>query len=83
MTMFSDSVFSKRTYLPFTITATCPACGVETEQNLDEDYLSYPLLSVDEEVGFYCECEHEWDVTIKLNLDIVAVDGCTVRRNGS
>lgn len=65
----------KRFYLPFTIHSCCPACGLADECDLQaEQYLSYPAIGTPESVGFYCsECDHEWEVNVKLGITLELV----------
>lgn len=64
----------KRCYLPLTITDECPECGEEVEHDCSgPTYLSYPTLNVPERETFGCECGHEWERWIQLDLTVKAV----------
>ena len=46
----------KRFYVPgFIIKSDCPNCGKEQDQDLGDQYLSYPSLGVPSKVHFACE----------------------------
>jgi hypothetical protein len=65
----------KRCYLPVVLKATCPACGVEVEMDLNGDeYLSYPYINGRERVGMSHEIDdgeyHEFEVFITLRLTV-------------
>lgn len=77
----------KRLYLPgFVIRATCPQCGVVVEHDMDDRYLSFPSTDADIVYGMLHEAEspdgkydeHAWDVKVRLVVQLVAVEGCTV-----
>lgn len=63
----------KKCYLPFAIEVQCPYCEVNNNKDFCDDYLSYPVTSVKEEIYVCCkECEEEFyfDVTLKLSLEV-------------
>jgi len=45
----------KRFHFPISFKIKCAHCGEEIEQDFEEDYLSYPTLNKEEEVGIYCD----------------------------
>ena len=63
----------KRTYLPFTVTADCPKCGVASVRDLMQRYLSYPVLGSPCSVYHECEaCGQEWSSMVVVNLTLEA-----------
>lgn len=77
----------KRFYLPgFTIRGTCPRCGEVVESDMGEEYLSFPSTDADTVYTLRHEAdradgkyeEHTWDVKVRLVVQLVAVEGCTV-----
>lgn len=53
----------KRFYANYLIKSVCPNCNAPWENNLTEDYLSYPKTNTPIEIHGYCgECEVEWSV---------------------
>lgn len=63
----------KRTYVPFTITAKCPTCGVTMTRDLDDDYLSYPILGKPIEVSIgheATEATEAHELTVRVILDL-------------
>ena len=65
----------KRFYIPFKVTAKCPKCGKDNEADLDDQYLSYPILGEPESVYFTCYeedggCEEEYTVDVILGLTL-------------
>jgi uncharacterized protein YbaR (Trm112 family) len=68
----------KRLYLPIVVKVICPLCNTNLERDFEEDYLSYPLVGVDEKHEIYCEdCEEEISFDVKLTLHMEA---CTMGR---
>jgi len=60
---------AKRFNFPCVITSKCPECGEKNEQDLNDDYLSYPMINAEQGVGFYCdECDEEWDELIVIGI---------------
>lgn len=57
-----------RCYVPLTITDGCPECGEEAERGYEQAYLNVPLRQI-----FECECGHEWERWIQLDLTVKAV----------
>lgn len=50
----------------------CPKCG-HTEEY--DQYLSYPVINKQFEMDLYCdECEHEWTLSAKLEMNLVVSD---------
>ena len=63
----------KRFYLPVEVEITCPDCQAKLSKDFEQDYLSYPVTNKKESVYLYCDdCdgEFEFDVVLKLSLDI-------------
>lgn len=63
---------AKRFYVPFTVTSECPQCGSECEVDLEHQYLSYPVIGRASRVYFVCECEHEWQENIVVDVTLAA-----------
>jgi len=60
----------KRMHIPFSVKHKCE-CGEELEQDLEDDYISYPTINGDEYIIFYCnECDSEYRLPIKLSMSI-------------
>ncbi len=55
-------VGEKRFYMPGTIiSGSCPKCGEAYEEDLEDNYLSYPTANEPFDQNCYCgKCEHEW-----------------------
>lgn len=68
----------KRMQFPgFTLSGTCPKCGVLHEENYgDTYYLMYPKLDEPIEVTFLCnECDNEWTAGwMKARVSLEACD---------
>lgn len=61
----------KRLYLPFALIEDCPHCGEEVEKDLEDQYLSYPVLNGKETIYFYCEgCNEDFQRCIILDVTI-------------
>ena len=67
----------KRFYIPFEVTTTCPKCGHVNTVDLNNEYLSYPILGEPDKVYFSCYnedkedyCEEEYEVEVILNLSL-------------
>ena len=59
---------------PAPSTSTCPKCQAPYERDFNEQYLSYPQANAPTEVTLYCgSCEHEWEVTMRLNITLELV----------
>ena len=64
----------KRLYLPIILKEACPKCSEVHVQDLQDDYISYPVFNGEEHMYFYCsECEHEWQPKIKISLKVEEV----------
>jgi len=62
----------KRFSLPVILKSTCPICSEELENDLNDNYLSYPTTGINEHIHFYCdECDHEHtrDLILKMSLE--------------
>ena len=65
----------KRMHVPYTVTSTCPQCGVEDTRDFSIDYLSYPVLDKPAKVYFYHDAgdtDHNWEgfVILRLTLEV-------------
>ena len=63
----------KRFYLPIEVEVTCPDCQAKQKKDFESDYLSYPIANRKESVYVCCDdCdeEFEFDVTLRLSLDV-------------
>lgn len=63
----------KRFYLPIVAKVKCPHCGHENEHDFDDNYLSYPTLNKEEPIYMCCDkCdgEFEFDIKLKISMDI-------------
>lgn len=61
----------KRFYLPFEINWTCPNCKEKGKQDLNHDYLSYPIAGKPFTHTLYCyDCDHEETVNLHIDLDL-------------
>ncbi|RKZ09805.1 hypothetical protein DRQ25_05300 [Candidatus Fermentibacteria bacterium] len=59
----------KRTYVPCTLTATCPRCGGVASKDFGKAYLSYPCTNSPFECSVWCEsCDEPVEVKVKLVL---------------
>lgn len=65
----------KRFYIPgYKLEGPCPKCQAPYERDFNEQYLSYPQANAPTEVTLYCgSCEHEWEVTMRLNITLELV----------
>lgn len=78
----NDVGVAKRTYLPFTITASCPKCGTVTHVDLSpgnqgDHYLSYPKVGKPSSLYLSCSneaCGHDWETQVVLNVTLSPVD---------
>ncbi len=70
----------KRFYIPFTIHSNCPRCDRPHSVDLEDQYLSYPVVGEPVEVYFGCEegdCYDdgpEWEVKVIVSLDLGLVN---------
>ena len=63
----------KRLYLPLAIDVICPNCGKSIKIDLDDNYLSYPVVNNKYSLYNYCNhCNNDFsmDVYLKMNLII-------------
>lgn len=60
----------KRFRLPgCTISGDCPKCKKQFERDLGDHYLTYPEANEPFDLVLWCsECDHEWVVTMRLNI---------------
>lgn len=64
----------KRMYVPSTLKTKCPACGEELVQDFSREYLSSPPVNKPFQHGLYCcDCDHEFEVTLKLVMTLEVV----------
>lgn len=76
----------KRFPLPITIISDCPKCGRTVRNTLDgrASTLSFPIVNEDMVYTMYHQCdeetgeENEWAVSLRINLDVVALSNCLV-----
>lgn len=75
---FSETL-DKRFYAPYTVHSHCPHCGSRETTNLEDHYLSYPVIGEPCKVYFYCdaktaddggECGWDWSVLVKVGVTI-------------
>ena len=70
-TTMAGHEMDKRTYLPFIVKDACPKCGVKSEVDLSDEYLSYPTLGEPTPVYCVCEkCSHEWSVMVVVGYTL-------------
>jgi hypothetical protein len=78
----------KRFYIPITVTAKCPHCGLMVTKNLASEtgYLSYPKLNVPFDLSMYHviehdegmrDEEHDWKVSVILRVALEAAEDPT------
>lgn len=49
----------------------CPKCGNMCSMDLGINYLSHPKMNDKDYYTVYCDkCDHDWDIPIKVNLNI-------------
>jgi len=61
----------KRFNLPYTFSSSCPSCGIESVIDLSDEYISYPLIGLNE-IEFCCEsvgCKM-WVETFRLAVTV-------------
>lgn len=76
----SFSIDVKRFHLPgIRVTAKCPECGQESEEDFGDNYLSYPNAGEPFRHHFYCEGpegkdDHEFfvDLILKVSVELAA-----------
>lgn len=72
--MTSDGAITiekKRFYVPAILRSVCPSCEVPYKRDLNDQYLSYPPCNVPFREHLYCgECDHEWDVDLRLDVRV-------------
>ena len=62
---------TKRCYIPVTVHAVCPQCGVTVTRDLSTNYLSYPRIGAPQRVAFtHEEPRHEWTEHILLTITV-------------
>jgi rRNA maturation protein Nop10 len=82
------TIDDKRLHLPAAIESKCPKCGKKVK--VDFSYtssLNFPRCNEPMVYTMYHTCsdddddfqESEWEVTIQLNVELVAVEGCAIR----
>lgn len=65
----SFSSDDKRFYTPHVMTTECPECKETVERDCSSWYFAYPTFNSQFELTLHCDsCEHEWPVTVRLNL---------------
>lgn len=62
----------KRFYLPIKFSLKCPKCGEKLKFNLDDNYMSFPVVNdKDEHIGGYCgKCESDLLVNVELKISL-------------
>lgn len=64
----------KRFYMPgYVLLSTCPKCNKKHEQDLAQNYLSYPVVGSPSLVYFCCDdddCNHEWQVEVVVRVSL-------------
>jgi len=49
----------------------CPECGKILTTNLEEQYLSYPVIEMPEEIAFYCDdCDEYYNFKYIIEMHI-------------
>lgn len=67
----SKRELDKRFYVPFVVQDDCEECGTVAKVDLEEQYLSYPVIGQPENIYFYCRnCEHEWQGRVVLDVTL-------------
>ena len=57
------------------ITSTCPDCGETLEQDISEDYISYPEIDVLDDFVFYCErCDDHYKIPMTVKSAIITIE---------
>lgn len=71
----SFEIDAKRFYVPGArLVGVCPECGAAYERDLGRHYLSHPVANAPFEHTCWCgECNHEWPVTLRLDLALSVV----------
>lgn len=82
----------KRFYVPgFVLKTKCPKCGGDFERDYGEDYLSYPPVGKPFKETLYCcadvddggTCEHEWEVTLRLDVRLSVPTSSTPQKGSN
>lgn len=63
----------KRLRLPYKVTSNCPRCNKEHTIDLNDRYLSYPMVKEISNIHFACEDDNhyeEWSVEVILNISL-------------
>jgi hypothetical protein len=73
--LVAGTEMAKRFDLPgLKLEEDCPECGNHVVKDF-KDALSYPIVGQPEQVYLYCnECEHEWPVSIIIDIAVSLVD---------
>lgn len=68
----------KRFYVPgFTLRDKCPKCGKVTEDDMAQNYLSYPSANEEIDKHLYCEeCNVDWPVKVVLSIELYLASDC-------
>lgn len=67
-------VTEKRCYMPVVLRGECPNCHGEYSRDFDDTYLTEPPCGVPFGETMWCpRCEHEWDVTLRLDVTLSLV----------
>jgi len=67
----SKRELDKRFYAPFVVQDKCEECGTVAKVDLEDQYLSYPIIGEPNELYFYCrKCEHDWRRRVVLDVTI-------------
>lgn len=62
----------KRFYLPVSFDVKC-MCGKISNINLEQDYISYPVVGEPEKIYWYCngcDTEHDFNINLKIAIDV-------------
>lgn len=61
----------KRFHLPgVKLVGMCPECDTRYQLDLAVDYLSNPLVGDNTHTCWCSDCDHEWEVTLKLGITL-------------
>lgn len=61
----------KRCRVPFVVEDACPECGASGDVDLEDHYLSYPVLGEPSKVYFSCEtCDADWTAEVVLDVTL-------------
>lgn len=69
----------KRLRLPIVLSSHCPHCGLIIDRDFEVDYFSYPRVGYPMTITMYhfdedTNEDHEWDVTVQLDVQLSLVD---------